>query len=273
MSLPLRLIACFDVKVGRVTKALRFEDNVDVADADDLAERLSSCHIDEIIFFDIMASVERRPPDVETVERVARSVTVPFTVGGGIATTAEMRAVLKAGAEKVSIDSMAVRRPQLIDEGALRFGSQCVVLSMQVRRSSRPGLPSGYEVRIDGGRVGTGLDAVEWARQAVRRGAGEICLNSIDRDGTMAGYELMVTRQVTAAVQVPVIASGGAGAAVDIAEAYRCGATGAIISSLLYSPRAQTHSTVGELKRELAEIGIPVRPEPIGAVEEGGEHD
>lgn len=263
-SFPLRLIACFDIKAGRVTKALKFQDNIDVADAVSLARQLSDNHIDEMIFFDILASVERRMADLECVEAVARAVTVPFTVGGGIASTDDMHLILKAGAEKVSIDSMAVRRPELISEGASLFGSQCVVLSMQVTRIADLAIcPSGYEVRIDGGRVATGLDAVEWARAGVDRGAGEICVNSIDQDGTMAGYDLDVTQRIAAAVRVPIIASGGAGVTDHVADAYRCGATGAIVSSMLYSPRSSAHLSIQGMKEMLGKEGVRVRPEPI----------
>lgn len=263
-TLPMRLIACFDIKQGRVTKALRFQDNLDVADAASLAQHLSEAHIDEMIFFDIMASVERRIADLAGIESVARKVAVPFTVGGGIATTEDMRLILKAGAEKVSIDSMAVRRPDLISEGAALFGSQCVVLSMQVSRVADVArCPSGYEVKIDGGRVPTGLDAVAWARTAVDRGAGEICVNSIDRDGTMAGYDLEVTGMISRAVNVPLVASGGAGNADHIAAAYRYGVTGAVISSMLYSPRRGVHQTILEIKDDLNSRGVPVRPEPV----------
>jgi cyclase len=180
-----RLIACFDVVNGRVTKAQQFQDNIDVAPAADLAQRLYEDQIDEIVFYDITASAEKRKIDLDTVRAVAHHVFVPFTVGGGIRTLDDMYEVLKAGAEKISIDSMAVRDPDLIRQGAEAFGRQCVVLSTQVKHQGvRPGLPSGYEVFIDGARLATGLDALDWVRRAEDLGAGEIVVNSIDRDGT-----------------------------------------------------------------------------------------
>ena len=207
-----RLIACFDVIAGRVTKAQQFQDNIDVAPAEELADRLYDDQIDEIVFYDITASAEKRKIDLDTVRRVAHHVFVPFTVGGGIRSLDDMFEVLKAGAEKISIDSMAVRNPEIIREGAEAFGRQCIVLSTQVKHVGvRDGLPSGYEVFIDGARLATGLDALDWVRRGEDLGAGEIVVNSIDRDGTASGYDLDITRAVADAVNVPVIASGGAG--------------------------------------------------------------
>ena len=257
-----RLIACFDVIDGRVTKAQRFQDNIDVAPAEDLAAQLYEDQIDEIVFYDITASAEKRKIDLETVRRVARHVFVPFTVGGGIASVDDMFEVLKAGAEKISVDSMAVRNPDIIRGGAQAFGRQCVVLSTQVKRiGARPGLPSGYEVFIDGARHATGLDALDWVRRGEELGAGEIVVNSIDRDGTASGYDLDITRAVTDAVNVPVIASGGAGNADHIADGLtKGGASAAIISSILYSPRLDRNVGVRELKAGLAERDVPMRP-------------
>jgi len=257
-----RLIACFDVIAGRVTKARGFQNNIDVDDAVTLAVRLYNAQIDEIIFYDIMASVERRPTDVAMVTRVAKHVFVPFTVGGGVRNVQDMYAVLKAGAEKISVDSMAVRNPRIIEQGSLAFGRQCIVLSMQVKRVERTlSIPSGYEIAIDGARVFTGLDAVEWARRGAALGAGEICVNSIDRDGTHQGYDLEITRMITEAVSIPVIASGGAGANNHVAEAFRQGgASAAIISSLLYSPRLASNPSVRDIKEELLADGILLRP-------------
>jgi imidazole glycerol-phosphate synthase subunit HisF len=234
-----RVIACFDVIAGRVTKAQRFRDNIDVAAAEELAGRLYDDQIDEIVFYDITASAHRRKIDLDTVRQVARQVFVPFTVGGGVRSVDDMFEVLKAGAEKISVDSMAVRDPDIIRQGADAFGSQCIVLSTQVKRvGARPGIPSGYEVFVDGAREATGMDAVEWVQRGEALGAGEICVNSIDRDGTHTGYDLEITRAVADAVNVPVIASGGAGTIDHIAEGLaRGGASAAIISSILYSPR------------------------------------
>lgn len=257
-----RLIACFDVKNGRVTKARQFLDNIDVGDASQVAEKMYADQIDEIVFYDIMASAEKRRPDIDTVARVAHQVFVPLTVGGGIRSLQDMHDVLDAGAEKISIDSMAVRNPPLITEGSNEFGRQCIVLSMQVKRVEKTAsIPSGYEIAIDGARTFTGLDALEWARRGEELGAGEIVVNSIDQDGTHAGYDLEITRAVADAVNIPVIASGGAGTAAHVADGFRAGASAAIISSMLYSPRMEKNVTVRELKEQLTgEFGIAVRP-------------
>lgn len=257
-----RLIACFDVIDGRVTKAQQFQDNIDVAPAEELAARLYDDQIDEIVFYDITASAERRRIDLDTVRRVARHVFVPFTVGGGIRSVDDMFEVLKAGAEKISVDSMAVRDPSIIRGGAEAFGRQCIVLSTQVKRvGRRSGIPSGYEVFIDGAREATGKDALDWVRQGEELGAGEIVVNSIDRDGTASGYDLEITRAVADAVNLPVIASGGAGTVEHIAAGLADGgAQAAIVSSMLYSPRLERNPTVAELKVALTQQGILVRP-------------
>ncbi|MGH8985790.1 MAG: imidazole glycerol phosphate synthase subunit HisF [Acidimicrobiia bacterium] len=257
-----RLIACFDVIDGRVTKAQQFRDNIDVAPAEELATQLYDDQIDEIVFYDVTASAERRKIDLETVRAVARHVFVPFTVGGGIRSVDDMFEVLKAGAEKISVDSMAVRNPDIIRDGARAFGRQCVVLSTQVKQvGTRAGLPSGYEVFIDGARESTGLDALDWVRRGEDLGAGEIVVNSIDRDGTASGYDLHITRAVADAVNVPVIASGGAGTVDHIAAGLTDGAaSAAIISSILYSPRFDRNLGVRELKESLVELGVPMRP-------------
>ena len=257
-----RLIACFDVVEGRVTKAQQFQDNIDIAPAEDLAAQLYDDQIDEIVFYDIKASAEKRKIDLDTVRRVASQVFVPFTVGGGIRSVEDMFEVLKAGAEKISVDSMAVRNPEIIRDGAQAFGRQCIVLSTQVKRvDASPEIPSGYEVFIDGARRATGLDALDWVRRGEELGAGEIVVNSIDRDGTASGYDLDITREVADAVSVPVIASGGAGTVDHIAAGLTDGgAQAAIISSILYSPRFDRNLGVRELKAGLAELGLPLRP-------------
>jgi imidazole glycerol-phosphate synthase subunit HisF len=257
-----RVIACFDVIAGRVTKAQQFQDNIDVAAADELATRLYDDQIDEIVFYDITASSERRKIDLDTVRAVARRVFVPFTVGGGIRSIDDMFEVLKAGAEKISVDSMAVRDPDIIRQGAEAFGRQCIVLSTQVKDVGiRPGIPSGYEVFVDGARTATGMDAIEWVQQGEALGAGEICVNSIDRDGTASGYDLDITRAVADSVNVPVIASGGAGTVEHIADGLTAGgASAAIISSILYSPRFVRNLGVREIKVGLGAHGIPTRP-------------
>jgi cyclase len=257
-----RLIACFDVRDGRVTKARQFQDNIDVGAAAEVAIAMYADQIDEIIFYDITASAERRRIDLDAVSEVAHSVFVPLTVGGGIRSLDDMHAVLDAGAEKISIDSMAVRNPPIIAQGSREFGRQCMVLSMQVKRvEPSPTIPSGYEVAIDGARVFTGMDAVEWARRGEELGAGEICVNSIDQDGTHEGYDLRITRAIADAVSVPVIASGGAGRVEHLVDAFRdAHASAAIVSSMLYSPRLERNVTVREMKQRLAEHGIAVRP-------------
>ena len=257
-----RLIACFDVVDGRVTKAQQFQDNIDVASAEELARQLYDDQIDEIVFYDITASAQKRKIDLETVRRVAHHVFVPFTVGGGIRSVDDMFEVLKAGAEKISVDSMAVRNPDIIRAGAEAFGRQCIVLSTQVKRVGvRAGIPSGYEVFIDGAREATGLDALDWVRRGEDLGAGEIVVNSIDRDGTATGYDLEITRAVADTVNVPIIASGGAGTVDHIADGLTTGgAQAAIISSILYSPRLDRNVGVRELKDGLATRDVLMRP-------------
>lgn len=264
-----RLIACFDVIGGMVTKAQQFQDNIEVAPAEKLAAALYAEQIDELIFYDITASAQRRGIDIETVKRVAREVFIPFTVGGGIKNLRDMHEALKAGAEKISIDSMAVRNPQIIADGAQAFGSQCVVLSTQVKRCAATAMiPSGYEVYIDGARTATGMDAIEWIKRGQELGAGEICLNSIDRDGTLAGYDINLMRQAQAAVSVPLIASGGAGQLAHLKELFLATeAYGAIISSMLYSPRMPRVFKVAEIKTYLRQCNVPIRWPPFCAPE------
>jgi cyclase len=257
-----RLIACFDIVNGRVTKAIQFQDNIDVAPAEVLAGAMYDAQIDELIFYDIYASHEKRPPDIETVKKVAARVFIPFTVGGGVKTLEDMYEVLKAGAEKISVDSMAVRNPEIIREGAKAFGSQCIVLSTQVKREADTiKFPSGYQVYIDGARTATGLDAIEWLKQGESLGAGEICLNSIDCDGTLAGYDLTLMKKAEAAVRVPLIASGGAGKPEHLSDVFTQTQTqAAIISSMLYSPRLEKNYTPRELKEFLSREGVAIRP-------------
>lgn len=257
-----RLIACFDIRNGIVTKAHKFQDNIDILPAEEMARRMYNDRIDEIIFYDILASAEKRKIDLETVRKVAREIFVPFTVGGGIRSLSDMYDVLKAGAEKISIDSMAVRNPDLIKQGAIEFGTQCMVLSIQVKKVPvSDKTPSGYEVFIDGARKATGVDAVQWAKRGESLGAGEIVVNSIDMDGTHLGYDLDITKLISDAVKVPVVASGGAGHPSHLIDVFaNTGATAAIISSMLYSPRLPRNYTVKELKEELIAAGIPMRP-------------
>jgi cyclase len=257
-----RLLACFDMRNGMVTKALQFQDNFDIGSAAEIACKIYEDQIDEIIFYDITASADKKPIDLATVRTVAKRVFVPFTVGGGIRNLDDMYQVLKAGAEKISVDSMAVRNPAIIEEGAKAFGSQCIVLSMQVKRVEKTErIRSGYEIAIDGARTYTGMDALEWAKRGESLGAGELCVNSIDCDGTHNGYDLEITGLIADAVSIPVIASGGAGEPSHIADAFlQTGASAAIISSMLYSPKLPRNYPVAEIKNFLLKEGIPVRP-------------
>ena len=214
-----RIIPCLDVRDGKLTKGIKFKDNVDIGDPVEAAIAYYEQGADEIVFYDITASAEGREIMIEVVRRVAENIFIPFSVGGGIRNVEDMRGVLWAGAEKVSVNTAAVLNPFLINEGARAFGSQCIVLGMDVRRVEKTArIPSGYEVVIHGGRTPTGLDALNWAREAEERGAGEICLNSIDADGTQMGYDLEITRLIATSVGIPVIASGGAGTPDHIVE-------------------------------------------------------
>lgn len=257
-----RLIACFDIIGDRVTKAVKFQDNIDVGPAEDLASVMYDEQIDELIFYDITASAEKRRINIEVVKKVAARIFIPFTVGGGIKNLEDMHEALKAGAEKISIDSMAVRNPGIIKEGALAFGSQCIVLSTQVKRTQKSlKIPSGYEVYIDGARLATGMDAIEWIKRGQDLGAGEICINSIDNDGTLSGYDIELMQMAGEAVSVPLIASGGAGKPEHLKELFsKTAAQAAIISSMLYSPRMERNYKVAEIKEYLMKENIHVRP-------------
>ena len=253
----LRLIPCLDVAKGRVVKGVNFVGLRDAGDPVELACRYSQAGADELVFLDIAASHEGRATLVDMVRRTAESVTIPFTVGGGIASIEGMTELLRAGADKVSLNSSAVRRPALVSEGAERFGTQCIVVAIDARR--RDG--SGWDVYVKGGRENTGLDAVSWARQMADRGAGEILLTSMDGDGTQAGYDLELTRAVADAVPVPVIASGGAGCIDHIAEALDVSPVGghasaALLASLLHDGVL----TVEEIKSDLLGRGLTIRP-------------
>lgn len=231
-----RVIVCLDVRDGRLTKGVRFEGNKDIGDPVESARRYYEEGVDEIVFYDITASAEKRGIFLDVVERVAREIFIPFSVGGGVSSVADMRAVLLAGAEKVSINSAAVREPELVSRGACAFGSQAVVVGMDVLAVPvSENVPSGYEIVIHGGRVRTGLDALAWARRCEALGAGELCINSIDADGTRDGYELKLTRSVADAVKIPVIASGGAGEPRHLLEAVTIGrASAALVASIVH---------------------------------------
>jgi len=255
-----RLTACFDVIHGRVTKAQQFFDNIDVMDVSAAARRFCEMKIDKIIFFDVTASAEKRRIDLDMVKKAAKEITVPLIVGGGIRDLSDMEAIFAAGAEKISIDSMAVRNPELIAESAKKFGSKRIVLSMQVKKvPATDAVPTGYEIAIDGARVFTGMDAVVWAKRGEELGAGEICVNSIDNDGMSRGYDLPLTHMVCQAVKVPVIASGGAGCPAHLYDVFTStDAAAGIISSMLYSPRLPRNYGVQEIKDYLRERGVPV---------------
>ncbi|MBP5231905.1 MAG: imidazole glycerol phosphate synthase subunit HisF [Planctomycetes bacterium] len=252
-----RLIVCLDVRNRKVTKGVKFAGNVDVGDPVELAEKYYRDGVDELVFYDITASAEKRPIDIQMVADVARHVFIPFSVGGGISCVADMRAALLAGAEKVSVNSLAVSNPAIISEGAAAFGSQCVVLGMDAKRVGvSAAVPSGYEIVIHGGRTPTGLDALAWAQRAVKLGAGEICLNSIDADGTKAGYELNLTRLISSHVDVPVIASGGGGNCDHLAAALTEGMADAVLVASMVHYGEYTCSGI---KADLRARGVKVR--------------
>lgn len=252
-----RLIVCLDVRNGRVTKGVKFKGNVDVGDPVEMAAQYCKDGADELVFYDITASAEHRCCDLDMVARAARALSVPFTVGGGIRGVEDMRAALLAGADKVSLNSLAVESPEILTEGAKAFGRQCVVLGMDAKRVPvSASIPSGYEVVIRGGRQPTGRDALAWAQEAVARGAGEICLNAIDTDGVREGYELPITRMVSEAVSVPVIASGGAGTPQHLVDVLTEGrADAALVASMVHT----MGYTCGGIKQALRDAGISMR--------------
>jgi cyclase len=231
-----RIIPCLDVRAGRTTKGVKFQNNVDIGDPVEMARYYYEEGADELVFYDITASAEKRGIMLDVVRRVAREIFIPFSVGGGLNTLDDMRQVLLAGAEKVSVNTGAVRTPQIIAEGARAFGSQCIVLGMDVLKVEVTDVtPSGYEIVTHGGRNRTGLDALAWAQRAEELGAGEICLNSIDADGTQAGYEITLTRLISSHVGIPVIASGGAGQPEHLADVLTEGcADAALVASMVH---------------------------------------
>ncbi len=252
-----RVIPCLDVRNGKLTKGIKFAGNVDIGDPVESARKYYEEGADEIVFYDITASAEDRGIFLDVVEKVAASIFIPFSVGGGIRTVADMRAVLLAGAEKISINSAAVQNPRLISEGADAFGSQAVVVGMDVLRVPVcEATPSGYEIVIHGGRKRMGIDAIAWAQECERLGAGELCINSIDADGTQDGYELTLTSAIVDAVSIPVIASGGAGKPEHMLDAVTKGkASAALIASIVH----YGEYTIRECKEYMAAHGAPVR--------------
>lgn len=252
-----RVIPCLDVRAGRLTKGIKFAGNEDIGDPVESARRYYEQGADEIVFYDITASAEARGIFLDVVERVAAQIFIPFCVGGGIGSVEDMRAVLLAGAEKISVNSAAVQNPRIIAEGAEAFGSQAIVVGMDVLAVPvSEGIPSGYEIVIHGGRKHMGLDALAWARRCEALGAGELCVNSIDADGTKEGYELRLTRAIADAVSIPVIASGGAGEPRHMLEAVReGGASAALIASIVH----YGEYSIRDCKEYMAAAGAKVR--------------
>ncbi len=249
-----RIIVCLDVKDGRTTKGVKFLNNIDIGDPVEMASEYYRQGVDELVFYDIIASARGRGPILDLISRVASQVFIPFCVGGGIGTIDDIRSTILAGAEKVSLNSQAVKNPGLITEGARIFGNQCIVLGMDVRKDSTK--PSGYGTTINGGRVDTGLDALEWAKKGVSLGAGEIVLNSMDADGTKNGYDIELTKMISENVDVPVIASGGGGTPQHLVDVLKEGkADAALIASMVHNGTY----TIGQIKSDLNQQGIPVR--------------
>ena len=247
-----RIIPCMDIRDGRIVKGIHFVNLRDAGDPVEQARLYDAAGADELVFLDISATVEGRATVVEVVRQVADQIYIPLAVGGGIRTAADMRRLLLAGADKVSVNSAAVRTPQLLSQGAGQFGSQCIVLAIDARQTA----PSKWEVYVDGGRTPTGLDAIQWAARGVALGAGEILLTSMDRDGTLAGYDLELTRRVAEAVNVPVIASGGAGKVADFASVLTDGKADAALAASLFHDGVLE---IARLKSELKSLGLPIR--------------
>lgn len=256
MSLAVRVIACLDVDRGRVVKGINFQDLRDAGDPVELAAAYDRAGVDELVFLDITASSSDRETTYDVVRRTAESVFIPLTVGGGVREVEDFNRLLRAGADKVSVNTAAITDPSLLSRAAERFGAQCVVLSVDARRCDGvTRTESGFEVTTHGGRQGTGIDAVEWARQGAELGAGEILLNSMDADGTERGYDLELIRRVREVVSVPVIASGGAGRLEDFVPAVQAGADAVLAASVFHFGVL----SVGEVKASLAGAGLAVR--------------
>jgi cyclase len=255
VSVATRVIPCLDVDAGRVVKGVNFEGLRDAGDPVELAAAYDAQGADELVFLDITASSGGRETTYEVVRRTAEQVFIPLTVGGGVRTTQDVDRLLRAGADKVSLNTAAVARPELLAEAAHRFGSQCVVLSVDARRTAAGDLPSGFEVTTHGGRRGTGIDAVAWAARAVDLGVGEILLNSMDADGTKAGFDIEMIRAVRAAVTVPVIASGGAGEPAHFAPAVGAGADAVLAASVFHFGQLK----IADVKAALRAAGHCVR--------------
>ena len=256
MALAKRIIPCLDVDQGRVVKGVNFVGIRDAGDPVEIARRYNEAGADEITFLDITASHEGRDTTVHTVEQIAREVFIPLTVGGGIRALSDIRAMLNAGADKVSINTAAIHNPDLVREAAARFGSQCIVVAIDVKRVSADGEPPRYELFTHGGRKPTGIEAVGWAVKMAAYGAGEILLTSMDRDGTRDGFELTITRAITDAVYIPVIASGGVGSLQHLADGVTLGGADAVLAASIFH---FGEYTVGEAKAFMASEGITMR--------------
>ena len=248
-----RVIPCLDVDAGRVVKGINFTNLRDAGDPVELAARYDAEGADELVFYDITASAEARDTMVDVVARTAEEVFIPLTVGGGVRTLEDARRLLRVGADKVSVNSAAVERPELVDELSDTFGTQCVVVGVDVRRNDR----GGFEVFTHGGRKATGIDAIEWAEECERRGAGELVLNSMDRDGTRQGFDLELTRTVTDTVGIPVVASGGVGVLGHLVDGAVLGGADAVLAASIFH---FAEATVAEAKAALAAAGVTVRP-------------
>lgn len=257
MDVAVRVIPCLDVDAGRVVKGVNFENLRDAGDPVELAAVYDAQGADELTFLDVTASSSGRATMLEVVQHTAEQVFIPLTVGGGVRSVADVDALLRAGADKVSVNTAAISRPDLLAELSRQFGSQCIVLSVDARTvpaGERP-TPSGWEVTTHGGRQGTGIDAIEWARRGAELGVGEILLNSMDADGTKSGFDLPMLRAVRAAVAVPVIASGGAGSVADFAPAVAAGADAVLAASVFHFGEL----TIGDVKAAMAAAGVTVR--------------
>jgi len=256
MALAKRIIPCLDVDNGRVVKGVQFVDIRDAGDPVEIAKRYDQEGADEITFLDITATHDDRDTIVHVVEAVASQVFIPLTVGGGIRKLEDIRRMLNAGADKVGINSAAISRPEFVREAAEKFGSQCIVVAIDAKRTSSDGEPDAWQIFTHGGRKPTGIDAVEWARKMVSYGAGEILLTSMDRDGTKSGFDLALTRAVSQAVNVPVIASGGVGKLQDLTDGVKLGEADAVLAASIFH---FGEHTVGEAKAQMASQGIEVR--------------
>jgi imidazole glycerol-phosphate synthase subunit HisF len=271
VTLKIRIIPCLDVKDGRVVKGVKFVDLKDAGDPVEAAAAYDAAGADELCFLDITASHQNRDTIFDIVQRTAEQCFMPLTVGGGVRTTDDIRKLLKAGADKVSINTAAVHRRQFVAEGADKFGAQCIVVAIDAKRTSEPGQSPRWEIFTHGGRKSTGLDAIAYAEEVVNLGAGEILLTSMDRDGTKMGFDLELTRAVADAVSVPVVASGGVGTLDHLVEGVQEGHASAVLAASIFHYGT---FTIGEVKRHLAGAGVPVRldaaarhPVPLGSVQ------